>query len=296
MECLVNETPRDRWSRLSDTALAPMQQRWSYGDAAGALGSKVLRMELRIEGRTLALAQVLQRRFLVPVSLISRGPVWTGTPSEEHRSCAIRLLRRMLTGPVLITPPDCSDGTYLERLGMTHAKPPSTLGILPIDDGTRARMHGKWRNRLAAAERSGLTITESTNPLDMHWLLQADALQQKSRRYRALPPAFTARWHGAGGSLVCITATKDSERLAAMLFLVHGTTATYHVGWTGDAGRAMSAHNLILWNACAYLAAQGVLQLDLGLINSDTAPGLARFKLGTGAEPVRTGETWLSLW
>jgi lipid II:glycine glycyltransferase (peptidoglycan interpeptide bridge formation enzyme) len=81
-----------------------------------------------------------------------------------------------------------------------------------------------------------------------------------------------------------------------MLFLRHGTTATYHIGWTSRDGRAASAHNLILWDACARLAARGVRQLDLGIIDTETAPGLARFKLGTGAQPVRTGGTWLSCW
>ena len=80
-----------------------------------------------------------------------------------------------------------------------------------------------------------------------------------------------------------------------MLFLKHGTGATYHVGWTSDAGRKASAHNLILATAATRLAETGVTRLDLGTIDTENAPGLARFKLGSGAKPARTGGTWLGL-
>jgi lipid II:glycine glycyltransferase (peptidoglycan interpeptide bridge formation enzyme) len=78
-----------------------------------------------------------------------------------------------------------------------------------------------------------------------------------------------------------------------MLFLVHGSTATYHVGWTGDAGRCASAHNLLLWRAMEALQRRGVRRIDLGLLDTVNTPGLARFKLGAGRVPHRLGGTWL---
>ena len=64
-------------------------------------------------------------------------------------------------------------------------------------------------------------------------------------------------------------------------------------GHTTAAGRAVSAHTLLLWQAADWLASKGHDRLDLGLINTEDAPGLARFKLGAGACARPLGGTWI---
>ena len=70
-----------------------------------------------------------------------------------------------------------------------------------------------------------------------------------------------------------------------MLVLLHGATATYHMGWANDMGRKSNAHNLLLWRLMEYLQAHGIEKFDLGGINTSDLPGISRFKLGTGAIP-----------
>ena len=71
--------------------------------------------------------------------------------------------------------------------------------------------------------------------------------------------------------------------VAGMLFLRHGRSATYHIGWSNADGKRGGAHNLLMWRAMQGLKAAGVRWLDLGGIATDHGIGLARFKLGTGA-------------
>ena len=80
-------------------------------------------------------------------------------------------------------------------------------------------------------------------------------------------------------------AQRESEPVAAILLTVHGNSATYLVGWSGDAGRRVRAHNLLLWRAVEHLKSAGIRWLDLGGINAD-APGVAHFKRGMGGELV----------
>ena len=54
-------------------------------------------------------------------------------------------------------------------------------------------------------------------------------------------------------------------------------------------------HRLLLLRAAEALGAEGVRWLDLGSVDSERAPGLARFKLGTGAELRPLGATCLVL-
>ena len=51
----------------------------------------------------------------------------------------------------------------------------------------------------------------------------------------------------------------------------------------------------MLARAAEALRAEGVAWLDLGSVDTEAAPGLARFKLGTGAELRRLGATCLVL-
>lgn len=295
MKLLLNEIGREEWQHLADTALAPMQQRWAYGDAVTAMGRRVDRIEIRDGDRTIALAQTIRRRILVPLTLVSRGPVWLGDIDADRRAHAVATMRRELPGLLALTPPGGTGERPATMPGFRQVMTPTTVAILTLGEALRDRMHGKWRNRLSFAERAGLTIRQS--PQDRRawgWLFRADARQQKARRYRALPAAFTENWPDRDRDRVTMwTAHRDAEPIAAMLFLRHGNTATYHIGWTSEQGRAASAHHLILTRAAEALAAQGVVQMDLGSIDTETAPGLARFKLGTGARAVRTGGTWL---
>lgn len=175
---------------------------------------------------------------------------------------------------------------------------PATLAMLDLSGGAEAiwaRMHGKWRNRLRRAEASGLRLRVSTLPdASADWVLNAEALQRRARVYRGLPPEL-ARANGQanpGGALL-YEALSDGAPAAGMVVLRHGAMATYFLGVTTDAGRAVHAHNLTLARAAEDLAAQGCTQFDLGLLDTERAPGLARFKLGSGARAERPGGTWL---
>jgi hypothetical protein len=80
-----------------------------------------------------------------------------------------------------------------------------------------------------------------------------------------------------------------------MVFLRHGAAATYQIGWSGPRGRALRANNAPLINAARRLAAMGITQLDLGTVDTQNAPCLARFQLGSGTVAEQLGGIWLRL-
>ncbi len=287
-------------------ALAPMQQHPVYGAACEAIGSGLRRFVLRASnGKTIASAQVLERPvpLLGKAALLSRGPVWKPkTPAAQQRDGLIRLLERLREEHrvVVVTPESCADTDPLEGCGWMRAMTPCQLAVLDLSGGPeamRARQHGKGRNRLRRAQGAGLQVEDSDMPADpAHWLLAAEAEQARRRHYRRLPPKFTLAWVAQGGrhSARLFTASLEGKTVAAMLFLLHGKAATYHIGWSGPEGRAAGAHNLLLWRAQLWLANRDVRLLELDLVDTQTTPGLARFKLGSGARVVPLGATRLS--
>ncbi|MEM1297757.1 MAG: GNAT family N-acetyltransferase [Pseudomonadota bacterium] len=301
MEIVADSLARRDWDRLAPAAA--MQQAWAYGEACAALGSRILRLEIRRGRETLGLAQVVHRRLLgcLDAFVCTRGPIWLHAEDADTRANALRMLRKSMQGGRLkgffTTPDHCAQGVpTLRAAGLARVMTPyctARLDITRPEAEIRARMHQKWRNRLVVAEKAGFRVTRADRRAEaFQWLLEEETQQQSAKRYNALPPALVTAWHQANGDMRVLTAERDGRPEAAMLFLVHGTQATYHMGWTSAAGRADSAHNLLLWQGIRKLKAAGVATLDLGGLNTEDIPGIARFKLGTGAELRTLCGTW----
>lgn len=274
-----------------------MQQAWAYGEACRALGSRVLRAEIYDNERLVALAQLIHRKLAVfHACVCTRGPIWTAPDVDRYR--AIDALKRSLPLPFLrglfVTPED--DAAPMRAAGLARVMTPFTTAEIDLTQPPhrlRAAMRQKWRNRLAVAERAGLTICRADRHPDLYaWLLEKEAARQRAQRYTALPPALVPAWHQAKGSLRVFTAYSEEDPIAAMLFLLHGRRATYHIGWSGPEGKRLNAHNLLMWTAMTRLPKAGVERLDLGGLNTEDVPGIARFKLGSGARPVTLHGTW----
>lgn len=258
----------------------PFPQSDAYAQAAGSFGARVWRADLGC-----GTALVVERRGM---RLITRGPVWTDGIAADHRQALRRLAR--WPGVTVATPEAGING-----FGLIPLVTPAHHAIWDIGDEVatlRARLAGKWRNRLVVAERAGLQVQRGGDK-DWATLIAAEAGQRDVRGYRALPPAFSAVlprdvrrvwvWRQAG------------RMQAAMGFVLHGGVASYHLGWAAPAARDAGAHGVMLWQAMCALRAEGVRWIDLGLVDDEAAPGLARFKRGTGAAVQRLGATVLVL-
>ncbi len=203
------------------------------------------------------------------------------------------------TGPTrttLVNAPDAAQDHAWHNAGAVPLVSPQWLAVLELAEEPQmlAAMHGKWRNRLRAAMRGPLTLHSSPFCPNKHdWLLQHEARQREKRRYTALPHAVLQ--HLPTDQTLLIQACLNGTPVAAMLFILHAPGASYHIGWSGRDGRAHHAHNLILWHAARNLRRRGVTMLELGTLDSKHTPGLTRFKLGSGAKPVKLGFTWLFL-
>jgi hypothetical protein len=302
MEILWNQTNRTVWDRLVRSGGA-LQQDWSYGAACEALGSTVLRAEIRDAGDRIGALQLIHRPFLrvLHVAVGTRGPVWRDDISTDRIGLATLALAKTLPLPSwrgLFITPEHIDQTPLKTSGFRRVMTPYATVRLDLTQPAvqlRNNMHQKWRNRLVAAENSNLTVQRTdARPEQYLWLLEAEEAQQTRLRYRALPTALVPAWQSSGGQVRVYTANRGNAVVAAMLFLLHGDRATYHIGYSNDDGRRMSAHNLLLWTAMRRLPKAGISTLDLGGLNTQESPGIARFKLGTGGTVQTLCGTWFS--
>ena len=259
-------------------AFLPLQESDTYAGVARACGARARIVDLGV-----GTALVVER---AGVRMVCRGPVWHETVRTEERRRVIRSLARRV-GPTLVTPEEPVAGFGLVPLvtSFHHA-------VWDLAGDLREGLDPRWRNRLAAAERRGLAISWGDSST-LEELLVADLSQRKARGYRTLPARFSRALPPE--ALRLWDWRPDGALAAAMCFVRHGTTATYHLAWASTAARERAVHQLMLWQAAQALRAEGVRWLDLGSVDNEAAPGLARFKLGTGARLCRLGATCLVL-
>lgn len=263
-----------------------LQQSAAYAHAVRACGGRVDRAELRADGQVLAHVQVMRRAGL---AVALRGPVWSGEVPPAVQRQALRRLARLRAGLVVLPEQEVRGFGIIPLMTPRHV---ALWDLAPPAEDLRAGMAGKWRNALAAAERRGVRAVAAPQSA-LPALISAEGAQRQARGYRALPGAFTQAL--PQGALRLWQWRQGGRAAAMMCFVRHGDWATYHLGHADAAARASGAHRVLLWQAALALRAEGVRVLDLGDINTEDAPGLARFKLGTGAILRRLGATCLVL-
>jgi len=277
MDIVWNQISALDWqARLDGVGHWGLRQTWGYGAAMQRYGATVGRAVVY----DVAMVQVVARLGL---RLIQQGPVWLAPLEDAQKRHILRRLGRAF-GATLATP-DASVAGH----GLVPLVTPRTHALWRLDGADlRAGLQGKWRNRLVQAEKS-VRPTLLKDASSLAFLIEQEAIQRAAKGYRNLPGDMAQGWDArlvigwrAAGSLQ-----------AGMVFLRHGTSASYHLGWANPMARAAFAHGPMLWQAALALRDIGVARLDLGDVNTESGAGLARFKLGTGAELTRMGATLL---
>ncbi len=302
-----DEVSRNNWELFHKQHGGGLEQAWAYGQALQTLKVRILRAAL-MDGTHLAgIAQFMARRVAGYLALASctRGPVWHPDLPAADRAHGLRALRKSLPLRPLRVPlfsPDAPASPQVdqETAGRWRVMTGSSTVMLDLRKPLaqlRGDLEGKWRNRLSKAENeSPFTVRVEPNLPECLRLLEREAQQRSEKKFHGLPTEFVQAYIDAAPSreqgFALAWAQARKETTAAMLFLIHGSGATYHVGWSDEAGRKASAHNLLLWRGIEHLKKLGIERLDLGGVNTRHLPGISRFKLGAGGRPLTLAGTY----
>jgi hypothetical protein len=257
-------------------------------------------VSLRLSDGARAVAEAVTISRVLPggfrLGLVSRGPVFRRDAGPDDRIAALRALRRQ--GVRLVEAPGPEPALHAAGFRqVATAAHVARLCLRGSADDRRRALDPAWRNTLAKAGRAGLSVrVQAFDGAEDHWLLSEEAAQRRARQYRALPHGFTCAFARAHPGQATVYGAWIGQRpVAGMMMLRHGSVATYHIGWTGPEGRAVAAHQHLLMKAADDLAAEGVVRLDLGSVDTESAAGLARFKIGAGARVTALGGSWIAV-
>jgi len=284
----------------------PLQQSWTYGAAMAHLGLGVTRLVAARNGKTIAAAQVIERRIWGRLRLVTvmNGPLWGADVAEHERRAVLAQLRaryRRRSGACLFIAPDRGDVPDVTRLYRAMGARRVMTGSATIwldltrgEDGILAGLSGKWRSALRKGEQAGLDLkVRKAGAGDLDWITGQEHAQAAQVGYKGLPPAFIKAFAKvAPNDVLYAEARHDRAVVASALFLRHGASATYQIGWTNEAGRDLAAQPALIMAAIRTLKGKGITSLDLGGIDTVNGAGVARFKLGLGGEVVQGPGTY----
>ncbi|WOI54588.1 lipid II:glycine glycyltransferase FemX [Parvularcula sp. LCG005] len=293
------------WSSLLAKApIATFQQSYGFGEVIRAHRGGIFRVQLLADGKTVGLAQIHTRRLagLATLATLMLGPVWLAdhVPVDIKAALYSQLKKTLPVKGVhafVVMPWEGDEGPA--SLGLKQVVTPyhtALINLEPTEDDLLAGLDRSWRNKLRGAQKSSVRISPLGRTEQQYgWLLQKEREQQKRIGYRAMPVGLVPAWAEQTGqqALYGWEAKMGDERLGGILCLRHGTTATYHIGWASEAGKKAKVMNLLLWTAMTALKKKGVRILDLGGLDTDHGPGIATFKLASGARLVSQPGTFL---
>lgn len=299
MDVLWNPPMAEAWARFHRQNGGALQQSWAYGEALRSLGVEVVRVAALEQGQWRACAQWIARRWLGYLSLAScaRGPVFAPEADTPWRRDFLRLVRRDIPIRPLRVPlfsPNQAAADFDPQQVQGMHKVMTGYSTVMVDlrqpaEVLRAGLDGKWRNRLHRAQaQPQLKVFFQPSRAQLQDLLEQEAQQRKTKGFFGLPTEFVSAYvaaHDKPAQAFRVAWVEHQRKpMAAMLFLLHGSVATYHVGWANDMGREANAHNLLLWRAMQELPACDIEWLDLGGVNTRDLAGISRFKLGVGGQ------------
>jgi hypothetical protein len=291
---------------LSKCPRANAFQSWSWGATTAVTHAHQNKRAVILAGnRPIGLMQLSERRYLGAFTFaqLIRGPLFVSggatAAAMPHVLKHLRHLYRPSRGKVLALTPELEDGPVADKflrdarfINVKTGMASAWIDISPNQRLLRRGLRPNFRNQLKKAEASALSVKPGDDSA-RDWLIDHHAIHRKQGRYSGPTPELLRALPLEEMTVLTAHLPDREEAVAGVLFLRHGLTATYEVGWTAEEGRELHAHNLLLWQGIAALKAAGIRRLDVGGLDDAEAGGAAHFKRGLGGDSFTLAGTFV---
>ena len=174
----------------------------------------------------------------------------------------------------------------------------SVIDLLSNEEALFKNLHGKTRNMIRKARKSGVTVMkESLNSLPIMVKMLESTLSEKGVRTAEID--LLEKLYSAPDTLITMLFARVSEEpVAGIVNLHYHGTSYYWLGASFPSGRRGGINELLQWQAILLAKQMGSSRYDMVRIDRDSLPGIARFKLRFGGSSVSIPViTWRSaLW
>lgn len=284
----------DDWQRLMARVPAPhLTQAHAYGEARRTNGWAPTRVAFEIDGRAVAICQILERRIagIRLLSRVSRGPLFLdAAPSPATILAVYRALKRgwgrLGKGALVVAPSLESTPENLALMRAAGYRVHGETGWVSAQvDLTRPQdeivgsFQPNFRNKLRKCDRLDISLRVGNEPELVEWMIARHEENKREKAFSAADDRFLRVLRDASGAdFTILQAIHEGRPVAGISVIRYGLGAEYFVAWFGPEGRAVNAGNYLLWQAIVHMKSLGVATLDLGGLDPDT--GYSTFKRG----------------
>ncbi len=286
------------------------EQSLSYSAAAAAqIGGKVRFVLLEQDGTVVAAASVRIKTvpgFRRGIAWIASGPLMLlsggALPDDDLQLEILNALHRQfvkkeghilrLRFPALAFHAPDHMAQIAAKAGFMPTSRASAYRSIAIDlgpdeDALMKQLNGKWRTDLRYAFKSGITLEKGNNPdLIARFMVLFEEIQSAKNFRPDITPEFHFALSGPDFKHDILIATKDGQDLGGIVIGTCGKTAVYLFGATSDAGRRLRAGYFLTWSGISISRERGLDWYDLGGVDADANPSVARFKQRMNATSI----------
>lgn len=147
------------------------------------------------------------------------------------------------------------------------------------EDALMKKLNGKWRTDLRYAFKSDILLEQGNSPdLIARFMVLFEEIQAAKNFTPSITPEFHFSLKGEDFSHDILIATKDGKDIGGIIIGTCGKTAVYLFGATSEAGRRLRAGYFLAWKGINLSRERGLDWYDLGGVDFDANPSVARFK------------------
>lgn len=315
-------TDRMHWDAfVTANAFSPFLQSWTMGEVYREIGQEPIRLEATLDGKLEGVCQAIvvpARRgrhlmvqygpllhdpsALVPLldalkdaaaeqkcSFIRMSPFW----HEQDPNAALLTTRGALPSPLHLL----SEYTWYIPLKETDRWTDGERGNTKrTEDAIKTDMRKTTRNLVGRAEREGVTVEASKNPLEdleIYFSLQEETYKRHHFvPYRSSYIRAQVKHFAPQGQAIVYIARYQGEPVAASVHMSFGGITSYHHGASTHKHAKIPASYLLQWTAIRDALARGDDIYNFwGIAPPNASPkhpfaGVTTFKTGFGGKPL----------
>ncbi len=304
-----NQTNKKEWDDLILSIDKPnLMQTWDYGEAFNQVGWTTERYLVYYNNNLIAFFQVFKKRiFYATLIKLPRGPLFLDESYlNAHLVPVLKIIRRswrfwkcqhLQMECELPRLPSYYD--LLCGLGFSLSKrlfwESTQVDLTLSEEQLFKNLKMNWRNALRKSIQYKLEIKKTTNRDDFDWLIEQYEVFKKNKKIVDLSKAMLNSLYNQmieNNTIHVLIAQNEAENIAGVIIVTHGKGCSYFLGWNGELGRKLNAHNFLLWNALKDAKKRGECFFDLGgVLSKNKYKSISDFKSGlSGKKYALIGE------
>ena len=297
-----NSLNKTEWEHLILSIDKPnLMQIWDYGEALNQIGWTTERYLVYYDNNLIAFFQVFKKKYFYSTLVkLQRGPLFLDESYLNiHLAPVLNKIRgywRFWKGQHLQIefelPQSYTYYDLLLELGFRRAKSlfweSTQIDLTLGEEQLFKNLKGDWRNSLRKSIKNKLELKKTINRNDFDWLIdQYEGFKKNKNIVGVSKDLLYALYYQMtkDQKMHIMLAQYANEPIAGVIIVTHGNGCSYLLGWNGELGRKLKAHNFLLWNAVKEAKNRGELFFDLGgVLSNKKYKSISDFKSGLNGE------------